>query len=156
MKWLPPAYVVLKFISDGSWVEGTIDGAVAGVCRYLNGVVTDGFVKSGRASSVIEDETLALQQTLERVKILFDLHREGDLQVVVEGDNSSLVRYVMGSEQSPWAIRPWIEDRRFWRGQLRGRGVRLAHRLRDASQVVDWIVKAHRKKILLVVGLRTL
>lgn len=154
MKWLPPAYVVLKFNSDGSWVEGTIDGAAAGVCRYLNGVVVDGFVKSGRASSVIEDETLALQQTLERVKILFDLHRESDLQVVVEGDNSSLVRYVMGSEQSPWAIRPWIEDCRFWLGQLRG--VRLAHLLRDASQVVDWIGKAHRKKILLVVGLRTL
>ncbi|XP_039172943.1 tuliposide A-converting enzyme 1, chloroplastic-like [Eucalyptus grandis] len=56
----------LKFNLDGSWVEGTKDGAVAGMCRDSNGVVVDGFVKSVRASSVIEVETLALQQTLQR------------------------------------------------------------------------------------------
>jgi len=56
----------LKFNLDGSWVEGTKDGAVAGVCKDSNGVVVDGFVKSVRASSAIEVETLALQQTLQR------------------------------------------------------------------------------------------
>ncbi|KAI6685515.1 hypothetical protein NL676_031428 [Syzygium grande] len=52
---------VLKFNTDGSLMEVTKDEVVAGVCRDSSGVVANGFVKSIRASSAIEVETLALQ-----------------------------------------------------------------------------------------------
>jgi len=55
---------VIKINIDGSFLQETREAAVACICRDSRGVLVDGFVRTIKASSVIQAEAQAVLQTL--------------------------------------------------------------------------------------------
>ncbi|KAL3734767.1 hypothetical protein ACJRO7_024011 [Eucalyptus globulus] len=63
--WIPPAEGSLKFNVDGSFIEGSTDGVIAGICRDHKGNIITGFAKLVKGSSAAQVETLAIHEALQ-------------------------------------------------------------------------------------------
>ena len=64
--WRPPKQGTSKKNIDGSYLQGTNDGAIACVIQDCSSFFIDGFKKNVRASSAIKIEAIALLETLQQ------------------------------------------------------------------------------------------
>ncbi|KAL3742659.1 hypothetical protein ACJRO7_018040 [Eucalyptus globulus] len=79
----------LKFNVDGSFIEGSTDGAIAGICRDHKVNIITGFAKLVKASLAAQVETLAIREALQ-----FSKHSKVSHEVIcVESDRLDLDKH---------------------------------------------------------------
>ncbi|KAL3727273.1 hypothetical protein ACJRO7_032068 [Eucalyptus globulus] len=152
-RWRPSERGSLKLNVDGSWVEGEHVGSVAGILWDQDGQVLDVFARDVRASSPAQVETLAILHGLELLQFRKELHvgkaATGQVQIgKVECEIDSLIamQSIMGWAESPWNVKPIIEQ---CKGILSiSKSMTMVHCSREANKAADWLVKAHRTKSL--------
>ncbi|KAL3738317.1 hypothetical protein ACJRO7_019791 [Eucalyptus globulus] len=150
VKWIAPEDPYLKLNVDCSWVEGDAPSSIAGMLRDSNGIIVDGFATEVHASSSLQAETLALLHGLYMLKQreekqVGQVHKQRRC-VLCESDCRTLVQLILGREEAPWAMKDQVQDCQMRLAQLTNAS--LAYCSREAKSAVDWIAKAHRRKLL--------
>ncbi|KAI6682350.1 hypothetical protein NL676_036231 [Syzygium grande] len=130
--WQPPERGSLVFNVDYSKSENSLEAAVAGVIRDYKAVLVDGLASSILAEST---EALALLTSLCFVEERSKREEFRGVQLQVQSDCTLLVGYIVEEEQSPWALRAWINECRAKLAQLKF--VNLARCPRDANKLAN-------------------
>lgn len=90
--WSPPSTGTWKFSVDGSWLEGSQEGLVAGVHRDYRGMIIVGFASKANASFALEIEALAMKDALLWLWEASELKTLPDLHVVILADSLLTIR----------------------------------------------------------------
>ncbi|XP_048139587.1 probable disease resistance protein RF9 [Rhodamnia argentea] len=94
----------LKVDIDGSFMAGSLEGAISCICKHDHGRLVDGFARSIKVNSAELVEARALVETLD-----FLVAQRGQ-KIYLESDNLSLVQTLKGANHFPWEAHQVITE----------------------------------------------
>ena len=131
VRWYPPPPGFVKLNFDGSLINSSAAGGF--IIRDWTGRL----IKAGATyygdTSILVAEARALRDGL-RLAI-----QAGFTNIIIEGDNKTVIQALKGMVHVPWKISTIIEDIHAW--QTHGIQLTITHVFREANMAADWLSK---------------